>query len=58
MELGDEGDEFDIAVEDAVEDQSQKGGRSASGKSKVSRVFLKLCCIPLLMRMIDASTRS
>ncbi|ADV21927.1 rRNA-processing protein EBP2 [Cryptococcus gattii E566] len=37
MELGDEGDEFDIAVEDAVEDQPQKGGRSASGKSKMPR---------------------
>lgn len=58
MELGDEGDEFDIAVEDAVEDQPQKGGRSASGKSKVSRVRPKLYCIPLLMHMIDASTCS
>ncbi|KIR68604.1 rRNA-processing protein EBP2 [Cryptococcus bacillisporus CA1873] len=37
MELGDEGDEFDIAVEDAVEDQPQKGGRTASGKSKMPR---------------------
>lgn len=58
MELGDEGEEFDIAVEDAMEEQPQKGGRAAPGKSKVSGVFLRLYRIPLLMRMADASTRS
>ena len=58
MELGDEGEEFDIAVEDAMEDQPQKGGRATSGKSKVSGVSLKLYRIPLLMRMADASTCS
>ncbi|OXG50419.1 rRNA-processing protein EBP2 [Cryptococcus neoformans] len=37
MELGNEGEEFDIAVEDAMEDQPQKGGRATSGKSKMPR---------------------
>ena len=45
MDLGDEDDEFGIAVEDAIEGRSERGGPSGRGRGRGGKSRV---CVPLL----------